>query len=94
MKEKSKALQQAKAKRIQHHQTSSSTNAKRSYLDRKHRKRFIETNPKQNGNRIILTNNYLKHKWLKCSSQKTETGQMDTKARPLYMLPTKDPPQT
>ena len=38
MKEKSKALQQAKAKRIQHHQTSSSTNAKGSSLDRKHRK--------------------------------------------------------
>jgi len=34
MKEKSKA----KAERIQHHQTSSPTNAKGSSLDRKHRK--------------------------------------------------------
>ena len=93
-KEKSKAFRQGKAKRIQHHQTSSLTNAKGSYLDRKHRKRFIETNPKQNGNRKKLINNYLKHKWVKCSKQKTETGQMDTKARPLYMLPTKNPPQT
>ena len=38
MKENSKALQRAKAERIQHHQTSSSTNAKGSSLDRKHRK--------------------------------------------------------
>ena len=37
MKEKSKAYRQAKAERI-HHQTSSSTNAKGSSLDRKHRK--------------------------------------------------------
>ena len=31
-------IRQAKAERIQHHQTSSSTNAKGSSLDRKHRK--------------------------------------------------------
>ena len=37
MKEKSKALQ-TKAERTQHHQTSSSTNAKGSSLDRKHKK--------------------------------------------------------
>ena len=34
-----KLYRQAKAQRIQHHQTSSSTNAKGSSLDRKHRKR-------------------------------------------------------
>ena len=33
-----KLYRQAKAERIQHHQTSSSTNAKGSSLDRKHRK--------------------------------------------------------
>ena len=33
-----KSFRQAKAERIQHHQTSSSTNAKGSSLDRKHRK--------------------------------------------------------
>ena len=33
-----KLYRQAKAERIQHHQTSSSTNAKGSYLGRKHRK--------------------------------------------------------
>ena len=38
MKEKSKALQTSKCERIQHHQTSSSTNAKGPSLDRKHRK--------------------------------------------------------
>ena len=37
---------QAKAERIQHHQTSSSTNAKGSSLDRK-QKRLINSNPKQ-----------------------------------------------
>ena len=43
---------------------------------------------------IILINNYLKCKWVKCSNQKTKTGQMDTKTKPLYMLSTRDPPQT
>ena len=38
MKKKSKVNIQAKAERIQHHQTSSSANAKGSSLDRKHRK--------------------------------------------------------
>ena len=33
-------------------------------------------------------------KWVKCSNQKTKMGQMDTKTRPLYKLPTRDPPQT
>ena len=42
---------------------------------------------------IILINNYLKCKWVKCSNQKTKTGRMDTKTRPLYMLSTRDPPQ-
>ena len=34
------------------------------------------------------------YKWVKCSNQKTKMGQMDTKTRPLYKLPTRDPPQT
>ena len=38
MKEKSKAYRQAKAERIQHHQTSSPTNTKGYSLDRKHKK--------------------------------------------------------
>jgi len=38
MKEKSKALQTSKAERLQHHQTSSPTNAKGYCLDRKHKK--------------------------------------------------------
>ena len=39
---------QAKAKRIQHYQTSSSINAKGTSLDRYHRKAYkIKTNPKQ-----------------------------------------------
>ena len=39
-------------------------------------------------------NNCLKFKWVKCSNQKTKTGQMDKKIRPLYMLSTRDPHQT
>ena len=38
---------QAKAERIQHHQTSSPTNPKGSSLDRKHKKGYINSNPKQ-----------------------------------------------
>ena len=38
---------QAKAERIQHHQTSSPANAKGSSLDRKHKKGCINSNPKQ-----------------------------------------------
>ena len=34
-----------------------------------------------------------KCKWVECPNQKTKTGWMDTKTRPLYMLPTRDPPQ-
>ena len=30
-------------------------------------------------------NNYFKWKWIKCSNQKTQTGWMDTKTRPLYI---------
>ena len=41
-----KLYRQAKAERIQHHQTSSSTNPKRSSLDRKHRK-GLYSKPKQ-----------------------------------------------
>ena len=38
-------------------------------------------------------NNYLKRKWVERPNQKTKTGRMDTKTRPLYMLLTRDPPQ-
>ena len=34
----------------------------------------------------ILINNYLKRKLVECPNQKTKTGWMDTKTRPLYML--------
>ena len=47
--EKPKALQTSKAKRIQHHQTSSTTNAKGTSLSGKHKRRKgpTKTNPKQ-----------------------------------------------
>ena len=71
-----KRFRQAKAERIHHHQTSSSTNAKGSSLDRKHRKGlYAQTqNNKVNGNGTILINNYLKCKWFECCNQKTKTG--------------------
>ena len=85
-----KLYRQAKAEGIQHHQTSSSTNAKGFPLDRKYR----NLNPKQqSGNWIILINNYFKCKLVECPNQKTKTGWMDIKTRPLYMLPIRDPPQ-
>ena len=61
-----KLYRQAKAERIQYHQTSSSTNAKRSPLERKHRKGlWIRTqNNKANDSGIILINNYPKYKLL------------------------------
>ena len=90
-----KLYRQTKAKRIQNHQTSSSTNAKGSSLDRKHRKDLEKQtqNNKVNGNGIIFINNNLKCKWVQCSNQKTKAGWMDTKTKPLYMLCTRDPPQ-
>ena len=35
-----------------------------------------------------------KCKWVECPNQKTKTGWMATKTRPLYMLSTRHPPQT
>ena len=46
-----------------------------------------------NSDRIILINNYLNCKWVDCPNQKTKTGSIDTKTRPIYMLSTRDPPQ-
>ena len=89
------SYRQAKAERILHPQTSSSTNAKGSSLDRKHRKVVWTWTPKNkvNGNGIILVNNYLKCKWVECLNQKTRTSWMDTKTRSLYMLSTRDTPK-
>ena len=73
-----KLFRQAKAKRIQHHQASFTTNAKETSLGRKHkrRKRPTKTNPKQlrKGNRHIHIDNNLECKWIKCPNQKTQTG--------------------
>ena len=76
--EKLNFYRQSKVKRIQHHQTTSTTNAKGISLGRenKRRKRPTITNPKQleNGNRNMHIDNYLKRKWIKCPNQKTQTG--------------------
>ena len=78
LKDKLQPLQTRTAKRIQHHQTSFTTNAKGTSLGRKHKRRKTPTkaNPKQlrNGNRNIHIDNYLKCKWIKRSNQKTLTG--------------------
>ena len=43
---------------------------------------------------IIHISNYLKCKSVECPNQKTKPDWMATKTRPLYMLSTRDPPQT
>ena len=86
--EKSKISSQAKVKRIQHHQTSFTTNAKWISLGRKHkrRKRPIENNPKtikktviESFISIIISKvmDYRKCKWIKDTNQKTLTGWLD-----------------
>ena len=42
----------------------------------------------------IHIDNYLKCKWIRCSKQEIQTGWLDTKIRPMYMLSTKDSLQT
>ena len=36
---------------------------------------------------LICINNYLKCKWIKCTNQKIQTDRMNTKTRPIHMLP-------
>ena len=38
--------------------------------------------------------NYPNCKWIKCTNQKTQTGWVDTKIRPVHMLSTRDSLQT
>ena len=45
------------------------------------------------GDNYIPISNYFKCKWIKCSFQKTQGGSVDKEARPLYMLPARDPLQ-
>ena len=65
-----KLYRQAKAKRVQHHQVSFTTNAKETSLGRTHRKRKIptKTNTKQLINQHV--DNYIKCKWIKCPNEK------------------------
>ena len=42
----------------------------------------------------VTINNYFKCKQIKCSNQKTQTGRMDTKTRPIYILSARNPLQT
>ena len=47
-------------------------------------------NNEQNCNKYIPVNNYSKCKWTKFSNQKTQNGWIDTKTKPIYILPTRD----
>ena len=85
--EKLKPYRQAKLKRIQHHQTRFTTNAKVTSLGNTREGKDLQKqtqNNSENGNRNIHIDNYLKCKWIKCSNQKTYTGWVDTKTR-LYI---------
>ena len=96
-KEKSKASQISKIKRIQHHQTNSTINAKRISLDRKHEKERQTKqipNNKVNGNMIIYISIFTLHVNELNAPTKRQIGWIDTKIRLLYMLSTRDPPQT
>ena len=89
MKENQKLYRQAKAERIQHHQTSSSTNAKGSNSRQETEKRFINStqNNKVNGNGIILINNYLKCKWVECPKTKDKDWLNGYKNKtPIYVV--------
>ena len=81
--------------RIQDHQTSFTTNFKGTYIVKKYKtiKNIFKINPKQlrNNNRIIYINDYFKYKLNKCSNQNTQTGWMDKKTRPIYILSTRNP---
>ena len=75
--EKLKPYRQAKLKRIQHHQTRFTTNAKVTSLGNTREGKDLQKqtqNNSENGNRNIHIDNYLKCKWIKCSNQKTYTG--------------------
>ena len=66
---------QAKVKRIQHHQTNFTTNAKGTVLGRKQKRRKNKRN--------MYINNNFKCKGIKCFNQKVQTGWVDTK--PVYI---------
>ena len=42
----------------------------------------------------VYINNYFKCKWIKCSNHNTKAGWLHIKAKPLYMLSTRDPLNT
>ena len=54
----------------------------------------LQNQPQTIGNRNIYINNNCKCKWIKCTNHKIQTGGMDTKTRPIYMLSTKNLLQT
>ena len=65
-------------------------------LKRKGRKKAYRNKSEtvtKNGNKNMLITNYFKHKWIKCSNQKTQTGWMDKTTRPVCMLSLRDPLQ-
>ena len=78
-----KIHRQAKAKRIQHHQTNCTTNVKGTSLGGKHKRRKKPMN--------IHIDNYFECKWIKCSNQKTRASWTDTNTRSIYKLYTRDP---
>ena len=93
-----KLLRQAKVKRIQHHQTSFTTNIKQTYIVRKYKRRKRSTKNKHQTIKkmaigiyvcvyvcvYIYIYNYFKIKLIKCSSQKTQTSWINTKIRPIF----------
>ena len=75
--EKSKAFQTSKSQENSANQTRFTTNAKGTSPGRKHKRRKRSTDnksktikKKKNSNKIIHINNYLKYKWIKCTTKR------------------------
>ena len=76
-------------------ETEKLTEDRRAKEERKEKDLSKQTqNNEQNDKRNKYIDNSLKCNQRKCSTQKTYTDWMDTKARFVYMLPTRDPFQT
>ena len=90
-----KHFRQAKVKKIQYQKTSFTTNVKGTYIVKKYKtiEKIYKINPRQlrNSNRNIYIKDYFKYKSNKCSNQNTQTGWMDEKTRPIYILSTRNP---
>ena len=93
-----KRFQISKIKRVLHHQTSFTTNAKGTSLGRKMQRRKRPTENKPKTIRKMVMGPYVSIITLNANGlnapTKRQIGWVDTKTRSMYMLSTRDPPRT